>query len=269
MLTLFKSRVRRYDTEPVQSAARKNWEFQAVISGRIARTDRTGKLSEGLKSNTLWLSPRFSEHWWTGEPNAAAHIIVLHFRYIPDVLLRSIEKEVNGISVTLSDEQCERLRVLAEQVGQYWSNPAPGMMLCYEHVLLELSLMVYELWIKTDPPSKQSRARDCVEDAIAWYTEHMQSNPSLEDVADVVHVSSAHLRRLFHDFLGASPKRILDQVRYERVMRMLTDTDIKLVSIARECGFDQQSSFTRAFTNRFGCSPSVMRLSDSPNNPEV
>ena len=133
------------------------------------------------------------------------------------------------------------------------------MMLCYEHALMELSVMIHEASYALSPQPEKSNPRDCVQRALSWYSQHMQENPNLPDICKAVHVSPAHLRRLFHESLQMSPKQMFDQIRFQRAMKLLSDTDTKLSTIAASCGFEDQSAFSRAFKNRFKCSPRNLR----------
>jgi AraC family transcriptional regulator, regulatory protein of adaptative response / methylated-DNA-[protein]-cysteine methyltransferase len=55
-----------------------------------------------------------------------------------------------------------------------------------------------------------------IERAIRYLTENLESQPSLDDVADSVGLSSFHLQRLFRRFAGVSPKQFLQHLTVER-----------------------------------------------------
>ncbi|MFM8716248.1 MAG: helix-turn-helix transcriptional regulator [Spartobacteria bacterium] len=76
-------------------------------------------------------------------------------------------------------------------------------------------------------------------------------------------VSTAHLRRLFHQVLHASPNQIMDQMRFQRAMQLMSDPAIKLESVGEQCGFGSASAFSRAFKTKFGCAPQVWRHADT------
>jgi AraC family transcriptional regulator len=257
VLTYFNSGKRRYFEKPVRGQVRLFWEFQAVLRGTIGRTFPDGSGDAEPRAHTLWLSPPGSSHGWTGERGKQATIVVFHFRYIPEILVQALGAGI-GVSIPLSRGDTLRLRRLGEQVRTYWEQPAPGMMLCYEHALMELSLLVYESLGQTAPRAGQ-RVRARVQDALGWFSEHMRENPGLEDVARAVHFSPAHLRRLFHESLQNAPKEVFDQIRFQRAMQLITDTDLPVGEIALACGYEEQSSFTRAFKRRFGTSPRALR----------
>ena len=257
MLTYFSYGKRRYFENPIREKVRLFWEFQAVVQGRIGRTLAVDSAGTELRERTLWLSPPGSSHGWSGERGKVATIVVFHFRYLPEILAQEMGTR-SGIRIPLSAGDCRRLRQLARQAEAYWKDPAPGMMLCYEHALMELSLLVYEAWGRTAPRAGR-RVHERVQEALSWFSGNMRENPGLEDVARAAHVSPAHLRRLFHESLQNAPKEVFDQIRFQRAMQLLTDTDKSVGEISLACGYEEQSSFTRAFKRRFGCSPRALR----------
>jgi AraC family transcriptional regulator len=56
------------------------------------------------------------------------------------------------------------------------------------------------------------------------------------------------------------------QLRIERASRQILQTDLPLVEIALASGFSDQSSFTVAFKNVTGMTPSVYRRISRPAN---
>lgn len=256
MLTYLGLGERDYVKRPVGSIVRRFWEFQAVVRGRIAPV--VDGEAVRLQARRLWLFPPEYPHGWTGDPGGGAEICVFQFRYVPEPLPR-IFKHMRSCDIPLTDEQCVRLRELAAQGKRYWNNPAPGVTICYEHILMELSLMVCESLPHPLPLASAGSNRLRVERAISCYNEHMAENPSLTDIARHVGTSPAHLRRLFQDILQAPPKQVFDQIRFQRAMHLMADTDMKLHAVGEACGFGSPSAFSRAFKNKFGCSPEAWR----------
>ncbi|WP_269524521.1 AraC family transcriptional regulator [Coraliomargarita parva] len=258
MLAYFSYGTRRYYDKPLtQHPHRHFWEFQAVLKGRIGKTTHQDA-SPPLKASNLWISPPGSDHGWTGEARKEATIIVLHFRYIPESLATLLNHS-EAIEIPLSKDDCRQLHKLGRRVQNYWRNPGAGMLLCYEHALLELSVLAYEWLNKEETTHSRKRASDPVQLAMLWYNEHMHENPGLPEIARQANSSPANLRRHFHECLQASPKEVFDQLRYQRAMQLLTETAHPLTHIAEQCGFLDQSAFSRAFKTRFHCSPREIR----------
>ncbi|MGE9291725.1 MAG: helix-turn-helix transcriptional regulator [Puniceicoccales bacterium] len=257
MLAYFSHGKRHYYENPAPSMLRRFWEFQAVVRGKIAWVPPATPPKEA-RSRTLWISPPGSTHGWTGLPGEEAEIVVFHYRYIPETLrLRLGDSECTTID--LSEDECNQLIKLAHGVERYWASPAPGMLLCYEHALLQISHLVYESLTHQYPEEPENRIRDKVQKALSWYNDNMESNPGLPAIAAACHSSPANLRRFFHKTLQAAPKEVFDQLRYQRAMQLLTETTLPLSSIAEQCGFQEQSAFSRAFKHHFQCSPSDLR----------
>ncbi|MBC2604326.1 helix-turn-helix transcriptional regulator [Puniceicoccus vermicola] len=236
---------------------RRFWEFQAVVHGRIAWVPASGPATE-TKARTLWVSPPGSSHGWTGIPGEEAVIVVFHFRLIPETLRLRLGKSP-CTAIHLSAAECVQMEELARGVDRYWRKPAPGMLLCYEHALLQISHLAYESLTIQHPEEPENRIRDQVQSALSLYNENMQTNPGLPEIARACHSSPANLRRLFHKTLQASPKEVFDQLRYQRAMQLLTETTLPLAHIAEQCGFQDQSAFSRAFKNHFQCTPRDLR----------
>lgn len=247
---------RRYGDAPNRVYDRRFWEFQAVVQGAIGMTLPQGPSL--LRRRCLWLSPPRHLHGWAGEKGCAAEVAVFHFVSIPESLQLALPPG-EAVEISLTSGDCRRLRLLMHRALQYWKHPAPGMMICYEHILMELSLMVFERMVHPAHPANKQLAERKVGQALQWYSEKIADNPSLQDVAQVVGTSPSHLRRLFHEVLQTSPKAIFDQLRFQRAMQLMTDSGIKLESVAQACGFESPSTFSRAFKLKFGCSPDMWR----------
>jgi AraC family transcriptional regulator len=176
---------------------------------------------------------------------------------VPEQLGR-LARTGDALEMPLTPEQCARLRVLTDRARTYRDQPAPGMMMCHEHILLELSLLVYEA--KRDSLADTSVANDRrVGEALRWFSERIPDNPSQEEVSKAVNVSPAHLRRLFHEVLRVPPKRAFDELRFRRAIELMSDPAVKLSAVSAACGFESQSAFSRAFKAKFHRAPDSWR----------
>lgn len=79
-----------------------------------------------------------------------------------------------------------------------------------------------------------------------------------EQVAEPMNISTRHLRRLLGQH-GTSYERLVDEVRRDAALRLMADSSCSLTRIAYELGFQDPSSFTRAFRRWTGFSPSDFR----------
>jgi AraC family transcriptional regulator of adaptative response / DNA-3-methyladenine glycosylase II len=74
-------------------------------------------------------------------------------------------------------------------------------------------------------------------------------------------VSARHLRRLFEEEIGQTPKQISDNNRLNFARKLIVETDMPLMGVARTAGFRSLRRFNDAFQKRFRRSPSQSRKS--------
>jgi AraC-like DNA-binding protein/quercetin dioxygenase-like cupin family protein len=94
--------------------------------------------------------------------------------------------------------------------------------------------------------------------AMTYTKEHLQS-ATAEQVSRAVAVSERTLRRLFHDELGLSWRTYLLHARMLKAMALLASPGQAVQEASTAVGFDSVSSFTRAFTQFSGETPSTYR----------
>jgi len=63
-----------------------------------------------------------------------------------------------------------------------------------------------------------------IEQAIAYLEEHALEQPSLDDVAEHIGLSSYHFQRLFKSWAGVSPKRFLQYLTIENAKKLLRES---------------------------------------------
>jgi PAS domain S-box-containing protein len=79
------------------------------------------------------------------------------------------------------------------------------------------------------------------------------------DLAAAAGVSTTQLERAMRRAVGMSPKQLLVRTRLDEAMNRLDDTELPIATIADDCGFYDQSSFTRQFRRAVGMTPGAYR----------
>lgn len=82
---------------------------------------------------------------------------------------------------------------------------------------------------------------------------------SIEQVASMCYLSKSHFMKLFKNITGKGFNEFLIEHRLHMASLMLKNTNDKLIDIAINCGFENQSYFTRSFTRHFNLTPSQYR----------
>ncbi|GAB3310304.1 AraC family transcriptional regulator [Luteimonas notoginsengisoli] len=81
----------------------------------------------------------------------------------------------------------------------------------------------------------------------------------VQRLARVSHVSAAHFARAFKDAFGVPPHRYLLTRRIERAAALLRDTDLPILDIALQAGWNSLGTFGRTFRDVTGESPRELR----------
>ena len=92
---------------------------------------------------------------------------------------------------------------------------------------------------------------------------------TVADMAAVVGVSDAQLRRMSVTALGASPRQLLCNLRLTAAAVLLHDPGIRVKEIQARVGIADASHFCRDFRDRFGVSPSEYRYQITQRNDSV
>ena len=105
----------------------------------------------------------------------------------------------------------------------------------------------------------QTEENDTVSKAMHFIQEQYMNPISLLDVATHVNRSEFHFFRLFRKDCGYSPHEYLILTRLNRAKHLLKTTGLPVKVIAQKVGYQNVSSFTNAFTDRVGISPTLFR----------
>lgn len=91
-------------------------------------------------------------------------------------------------------------------------------------------------------------------------TQNLNDDLTLDDLSKVSGYSRFHFHRLFSAHVGMGVTAYVQRLRLKRAAHQLAfDKDRKIIDIALDAGFENPSSFTRAFKNAVGQSPSAFR----------
>ncbi|WGI26986.1 AraC family transcriptional regulator [Halomonas alkaliantarctica] len=94
-------------------------------------------------------------------------------------------------------------------------------------------------------------------------TEDLSMDVDLDLLSSKLGISRRHLTRLFREHTGYSIGEIHLKLRFREAKRLLSSTDLSIQLIALEVGFENASSFTRAFRRHLGCTPREIRMARS------
>jgi AraC family transcriptional regulator len=115
-------------------------------------------------------------------------------------------------------------------------------------------------------PRRPERGRDGVlprvrlRAVVEFIEEHLDANPSLEQMATVARLSVYHFARQFKEATGLPPHQYVILRRVERARQLLQGGgDFSLAEVAVHAGFSDQSQFTHHFKRLVGVTPGQFR----------
>jgi len=90
---------------------------------------------------------------------------------------------------------------------------------------------------------------------------------SIDELSEVTGYSRRHLSRAFKQTTGTTLYDAIENVRYDRARKLLTDTDLRIKAIAAKVGFSGTSSFSVAFQRISGETPHGFRTRSQRSTP--
>jgi AraC family transcriptional regulator len=207
---------------------------------------------------SFWVFPPETGHGWTAKRAEQCHVAVFHFVTVPPLLER-VARSRGYLQRTLSAPQARRVAQLAHELEAPFQHLTEKSNLEFEKALLELTLLALEPIPFARAETQPDHAVRTVESCLRWYAAHMAEEPKLEHVAEVVHVSPSHLRRLFWRVRHENPVRSFTKLRLQRAKDLLSHSDAKLDLVAGQCGFSSVADFCRVFKAYNKISPRAWR----------
>lgn len=113
-------------------------------------------------------------------------------------------------------------------------------------------------------PSDAGGAHARVAEAVAFARSKCTEQIAVADLARAVGLTVTQLERATKRALGLSAKQLMLRLRLEEAIRRLRTTDLTVSQIATECGYYDQSAFTRQFRRVVGMSPGAYRSAHNP-----
>lgn len=240
------------------------WEIMLVVGGEgWVFHDNT---RHPLKRRDLIAVPAGSAYFLEDNPSAPLAVFCLCIRPTPPqqpLFAPLLPKKFSVLrSLPLSDEAAFHLRaILFEQSApQEWSEA-----IVTAQTLLLLSKLSRKQKTPEAPEDRQNRPAKEVESLVRVrdYVEQLRNrfheSETIEAVSDRLGMSPKSLTSHFRQVTGTSRLRYIQRLRIDYACRLLETSGQSITSIAFACGFEDLSTFFRAFRLTKAMSPSQWR----------
>ena len=122
-------------------------------------------------------------------------------------------------------------------------------------------LTIWMSHFQKDSSFYSTELKKCAE----YIKEHLHKNISIETLAKFLNLSTRYFRKIFTEQYEISPKKYIENTRWEKATALLTKTNLTLSQIAEAVGLTSAYYFSAHFKKHFGISPSKYKKTSSSN----
>lgn len=155
-----------------------------------------------------------------------------------------------------SDEIKENIMSIVEKIEKVCINISYGSNILKNIYLTELIVFLNKAYLDTydEEIENDISYNEKINSIILYINENLDSDLSLEFLAEKFYLSKYHLLREFKKNVGYT---IHDYIQQKRLImaKILLWGDISITEVCMRCGFGDYSNFIRSFKNAFGISP--------------
>jgi AraC family transcriptional regulator of arabinose operon len=125
------------------------------------------------------------------------------------------------------------------------------------HNLIALLALIGRNVHNTKSPSSNNLNR--VETSLRYIHEHFHEPLTLQQLADLEHLSVSHYRTLFTEIMGVAPYEYILLQRMNRACDLLRNSLLSAAEIAEMIGYEDQRYFSRLFKLKTGITPQMYK----------
>lgn len=236
------------------------YELDIIIGGKVSST-LNGKPVVAQKGVVFFLTPEdFHEYLGDGE------VDILNLQFFGDALSSSILQQITEKKSRVFNLEQSIFNTLEPIFSAIELNIKRGegaMPICSR--LLECILLT--LSNNTSEENGVDRAiKDDMQQTLIYIQQHFKENPTLSEVASTIPMNERYFCQKFKDYTGKCYKEYLRERKLRYARRLVLATEMPLIKIAEESGYETQSHFNREFKSYFGISPTAMRKQSERKN---
>lgn len=96
---------------------------------------------------------------------------------------------------------------------------------------------------------------ETVKTALTYMKENYREKIYISDLAGRVNLNEQYFCRLFKKAIGCSPIEYLNEYRVRQARQLLEKTDLQVMEVCLECGYNNLGNFLREFRKYTGTTP--------------
>lgn len=171
--------------------------------------------------------------------------------------LPGIFSQVERFSDQWSPVDEKTIRACVYDIWKEYADKQPGWReMCYS-LLLDMALYACRSLPRSDGAANPEKGmlREC----LAYLSQNYLADISLESCADALGYNRTYLSHQFKKKTGVSFHSYVVGLRLKQAEKLLQSTDLPIVMVSKEAGFQSAKSFYRIFKEHYGKSPEIFR----------
>lgn len=222
----------------------------------------------------FWMTEGSAAYFNPAQPHACqstsadpCRLLVLQFdpsfciEYFPS--MRNLFFETADLARTLSADQMQEFKTICYRAASNYFIQSTGFVFkCISDLNLIMDRMLNHvpyLMIPEESYLSAANFEKRMSRIISYIQDHYSEKISLQDIADRENLTTSYLSHLFKDHLHKSFQAFVNQLRFERAVFLLKNTNMKIIDVCIESGFSDSKYLNRAFMDVFGMTPKEYR----------
>lgn len=146
------------------------------------------------------------------------------------------------------------LKILAEN-----NNSSQFSNQLIKNYIYELLSFLYDIIHSDSYHISSDITSSAVNKAIRYIYKNYNENLTLDDIAELCHMNSSYFSRYFKQNVGINLNAYINTVRLKEATVLLINTELPIIDIAHDCGYNDHKYFCEIFKKHTGYSPGKFR----------
>lgn len=179
--------------------------------------------------------------------------------YIEYLLREMGEKGIGIYHVSVPFEQRDFVeRIFAKMADEYILKDDYSKMLISQNIT-ELLIYIFRQTEMRDSGNGSEMTDQSMIEAAQYILEHYVEEISLEDMAERFQMSTSYFSRKFKSVTGFGFKEYVNALRLKNARMLLKGTNLSIMEISEQCGYENSNYFGDVFKKMEGISPREYR----------
>lgn len=172
----------------------------------------------------------------------------------------------SSVHIRRQSADYEKIRETAEQIFFCVRANCARADLLMKSELMRLIWLLEESGGIVFERKREGKEEEIIRPAIEYMAQRFREDITVEQLAELSHLSKSHFMRCFRQAVGIGAIEHLSQLRIHAACEALSDSADQISDIAFACGYSNLSNFNRQFLKKVGCSPREYRKRNGGGN---